>query len=227
MTEAILQGQAEKMWDLITASIENGFISHLGLDRKEASKMRGRNAVRIRTNEGIAESQKHRSDQKEVEQAVDGVSKKKRWQSRAGKHATQANRLINIARRMQARPSMAEASKKETNEKNNEDTLKAYLKEATILMKPSKDIEKQKDKDEERKNGGEKLLQEMLTLDLKNSIHAATCLRVDEKHKIIAAKWRDRAQAEDRRKAKEENVDLKKRAKTNCQTNQHSFSQLS
>ena len=56
--EAIHQGQAEKLWDLIAASIENGFISHLGLDRKEASKMRGRNAVRIRTNEGVTESKK-------------------------------------------------------------------------------------------------------------------------------------------------------------------------
>ena len=58
MTEAIHRGQAEKLWDLIAASIENGFISHLGLDRKEASKMRGRNAVRIRTNEGDTEGKK-------------------------------------------------------------------------------------------------------------------------------------------------------------------------
>ena len=154
MTEAILQGQTEKLWGLIAASIENGFISHLGLGRKEASKMRGRNVVRIRTNEGIAESQKSRSDQKEGEQAVDGVDKKKRWLSRAGKHATQANRLINIARRMKATPSMTDVSKKRANEKNNEETLKAYFKEASCLMKPSKDIERQKDKEEERKDGG-------------------------------------------------------------------------
>ena len=156
-----------------------------------------------------------------------GLVRKKRWLSRAGKHATQANRLINLARRMQAIPSMLDLSKKEANVKNNEETMKAYKKEAAILMKPSKDAVKQKDEQEERKDGGEKLLQEILSVDLKNSIHAAKCIRVAEKHKSIAAKWRNQALAEDRRKAKEENADTKKRAEKNCQTYQQSISQLS
>ena len=74
-------------------------------------------------------------------------------------------------------------------------------------MRPSNDIENKEDKEEERKDDGEKLLQESLTVDLKNSIHAAKALRIAEKHKAIASKWRNRAQAEDRRRAKEENVD--------------------
>ena len=49
MIEAILEGTTDKMWDLITASVEKGFISHLGLNREEAGTMRGRNVVRIRT----------------------------------------------------------------------------------------------------------------------------------------------------------------------------------
>ena len=57
---------------------------------------------------------------------------------------------------------------------------------------------------------GEMLMKEILTLDLNNSIHAAKCLRVADKHKGIAAKWRSKAQAEDRRIAKEENADPKK-----------------
>ena len=141
---------------------------------------------------------------------MNGASNKKRWLSRAGKHATQANRLINIARRLKIIPSMADAIKKDANVKNNEETLRAYLKEAAILMRPSKDAEKQKDKVEERKDGGEMLMKDILTLDLNNSIHAAKCLRVADKHKVIAAKWRSQAQAEDRRMAKEENADPKK-----------------
>ena len=54
------------------------------------------------------------------------------------------------------------------------------------------------------------LLKEILTLDLNNSIHAAKCLRVADKHKVIAAKWRSQARAEDRRMAKEENADPKR-----------------
>ena len=54
------------------------------------------------------------------------------------------------------------------------------------------------------------LMKEILTLDLNNSIHAAKCLMVADKHKVIAAKWRAQAQAEDRRTAKDENADPKK-----------------
>ena len=49
MSNAIFQGDTGKLWDLITAAIENGFIHHLGLDREDASKMRGRSVVRIKT----------------------------------------------------------------------------------------------------------------------------------------------------------------------------------
>ena len=77
-------------------------------------------------------------------------------------------------------------------------------------MKPSKDVEHKKDKEDERKDGGEKLLQEILTIDLKNPIHAAKGLRVVEKHKVIVGRWRNLAWAEDKRKAKEENADPKK-----------------
>ena len=72
MTEAIHQGNTEKLWDLVAAAIENGFIVHLGLNREDASKMRGRNVVRIRTNEGSTESQKEVSEQRKEEQAVYG-----------------------------------------------------------------------------------------------------------------------------------------------------------
>ena len=83
-----------------------------------------------------------------------GRAIKQRWLSRVGEHATQATRLINIARRLQIIPSMADAIKKVANIKNNEETLRAYLTEAAILMRPSKDAEKQKDKVEEGKDGG-------------------------------------------------------------------------
>ena len=52
MSLAVKQGNADKLWDLIAAAIENGFIKHFGLAGEDASKMRGRNVVRIRTEEG-------------------------------------------------------------------------------------------------------------------------------------------------------------------------------
>ena len=83
---------------------------------------------------------------------------------------------------MQIPPSLTNDAKKKANDQNNEDTLKAYLKEAARRMKPTKDVENKKGKEDERKDGGEKLLHEMLTLDLKNPIHAAKGLRAAEKH---------------------------------------------
>ena len=50
----------------------------------------------------------------------------------------------------------------------------------------------------------------MLTVDPKNPIHAAKALRAAEKHKAIASRWRNQAQAEDRRRAKDEHADPKK-----------------
>ena len=77
--------------------------------------------------------------------------------------------------------------KKKVNEANNKDTLDAYLKEAARLIRPCKDIAIKKDREEERKDGGDKLLQEMITMDLKNPIHAAKALRAADKHKVIAS----------------------------------------
>ena len=122
----------------------------------------------------------------------------------------QANRLINVARRMQKMSSITDVAKKKCNEGYNTDTLDAYFKEAARMMKPSKGIEDKKVRDEERKDGGEKLMKEMLALDPKNPIHAAKAIRAAEKHKAIACKWRHQAQAEERRKAKEEHVDPRK-----------------
>ena len=71
----------------------------------------------------------------------------------------QANRLINIARIMQVASSVTDTAKQKVNEDNNANTLKAYLKETARLMRPSKDIANKKDKEEERKDGAETLLQ--------------------------------------------------------------------
>ena len=57
------------------------------------------------------------------------------------------------------------------------------------MMELSKGIQDKKVRDEERKDGGEKLMKEMLALDPKNPIHAAKAIKAAEKHKAIAAKW--------------------------------------
>ena len=121
----------------------------------------------------------------------------------------QANRLINVARRIQANSSITDVVKRKINKANNEDTINAYLKEAARLMRPSRGIEDMKEKQQERKDGGEQMLQEILTVDIKNPIHAAKAIRVAEKHKGIANRWRSQAHAEDRRRAREENADAK------------------
>lgn len=205
LTEAILQGDTGKLWDLITAAIENGFINHLSLNRKEAGKLRGRNVVKIKDEEP------RKTKENTAEQnVVDGDNAKGRWVSRAGKHCAQANRLINIARRMQRMTSITDVDKKRTNEGYNTETLAAYRKDAARLMRPSKFITDEVGRDEERKDGGEKLMKDMTTLDLMNTVHAAKALRAAEKHKVIASMWRSKALAETRRSAKEEHAGPKK-----------------
>ena len=99
MSLAVKQGNADKLWDLIAAAIENGFIKHLGLAGEEASKMRGRNVVRIRTKDDGGKTR--RPSPKCHDEDVPGSSasdltgpkgdknEKKRWLSRAGKHGPQ------------------------------------------------------------------------------------------------------------------------------------------
>ena len=138
----------------------------------------------------------------------------------------QANRLINVARRMQASSSITDLAKRKINKANNEDTINAYPKEAARLMRPSRGIEDKKEKEQERKDGGEQLMQEILTVDIKNPIHAAKALRIAEKHKAIANKWRSQAQAEDRRRAREENADAKTGQQKGGEANQQPDRQL-
>ena len=210
MTEAIFQGDTGKLWDLITAAFENGIIHYLDLNREDASRMRGRNAVNIKSSDKLKPAANDAARMMEESEAAVDKNKKKRWLSRAGKHSMQANRLICIARRMQAMITVTDVAKKKVNEANNKDTLDAYLKEAARLIRPCKDIAIKKDREEERKDGGEKLLQEMITMDLKNPIHAAKALRAADKHKVIASKWRNKAHAEDKKRANEEHADPKK-----------------
>ena len=118
-----------------------------------------------------------KEDLREESTAVDGKDEKKRWLSRAGKHSMQANRLINVARRMQVMSAVTDLAKRKCNERNIADTLAAYFKEANTRLRPCKNIDNKKDREAERKDGVGKLLQEMLTLDPLNPIHAAKALR--------------------------------------------------
>ena len=115
--------------------------------------MRGRNVVKIKKEEPRKSSEEAIKDDQNV---VDGENKKGRWLSRAGKHSMQANRLINMARRMQKMTSVTNIAKKQVNEANNNETLAAYLKDAARLMRPSKYIADKTGRDDERKDGGEK-----------------------------------------------------------------------
>ena len=152
MAEAIFQGGTGKLWDLITAAIEHGFVSHLDLNRGEAGKMRGRNAVAINKEEPRTTNDDNVKDGPNV---VDADNKKGRWMSRAGNHSMQASRLINVARRMQRMSSITDLATRKCNEANNIDTLAAYSKDAARPMMPIKFINDKKCRDEERKDGGD------------------------------------------------------------------------
>ena len=113
MIEAIFQGDTGKLWDLITAAFENGIIHYLDLNREDASRMRGRNAVNIKSSDKLKPVANDVARMMEESEAAVDKNKKKRWLSRAGKHSMQANRLICIARRMQAMITVTDVAKKE------------------------------------------------------------------------------------------------------------------
>ena len=71
------------------------------MNREDAGKLRGRNVVRIKAMEPRSTNKGNDGEEKDEPKAIDGENKKGRWLSRAGKHSMQANRLINVARRMQ------------------------------------------------------------------------------------------------------------------------------
>ena len=74
MAEAVLQGDTAKLWDLITAAIEGGFIHHLGLNPEDAGKMRGRNLVKNKK----VEPQKGDDGKDKCDlNAIDGEQKRK------------------------------------------------------------------------------------------------------------------------------------------------------
>ena len=180
MSLAVNQSNADKLWDLIAAAIENGFTKHFGLVGEDASKMRGRNVVRIRTEEG-GDKSRRMSRKPDDGQAEDNPgpnasdrsgpkkdrSDKKRWLSRAGKHATQANRLINVARRMKAPKLPVDDARKKINDTNNRETMRAYFKEGerlgyagddAVQDHPSPqldaDVGAEEERQEEKKDGG-------------------------------------------------------------------------
>ena len=78
--------------------------------------MRGRNVVRIRTVEPRSTNGGNDGGEKDEPKAIAGENKKGRWLSRAGKHSMQANRLINVARRMQKMSSVTDLTKQKCNE---------------------------------------------------------------------------------------------------------------
>ena len=78
MAEAVLQGDTAKLWGLITAAIESGFIHHLGLSREDAGKTRGRNVVKIKTMEPRSSNKANEGEEKDEPKAIDGENKKGR-----------------------------------------------------------------------------------------------------------------------------------------------------
>ena len=94
MLDAVQNRDTDRLWDLITASMEAAFIKTLGLTGAAAKRMKGRNKVTFQ--EGTTEiKEKYENGEEEEDEG-------KKARVCAGMHSGQANRLTNIARRVQA-----------------------------------------------------------------------------------------------------------------------------
>ena len=193
---AVHEGDTAKLWDLIAAAMEGGFIDHFGLEGKEASKMKGRNAVSVKTQSKEVRTKEVNEDSKKA--SGDGGNYKG-WNRRAGKHTTQANRLINVARRMQAGGGIGEAERRKLNQELNLKTWEAYIKEAKAMGYDKENGKEghphNKEEDDEEKvcddewmDGGKQILEEVRRTNIRCTIQAAKILRLAEKHKLIADK---------------------------------------
>jgi len=114
------------IWDLVAAAAEQANIIFHNLQGKEANKMKGRSKVCFRNStrnmlQGIEEGEQDNH-----------FAAKANWlRGLAQDHAAQGNRLTNIARRMKAIAGMCdEPLRTRDNQVYNQETLKAYLKQA-------------------------------------------------------------------------------------------------
>ncbi len=131
LCDAVARRNGEKLWDLITACAEAAFISYLELEGPAAARMRGRGKVEIK--EKKLEPNNERSMAPLTTQGAHA-------RRNAGKHNGQANRLTNVARRMQvANAAGTSREKKNTNSQYNEATWKAYCEQALLMNKAEAD----------------------------------------------------------------------------------------
>lgn len=176
LREAAACKDTNELWGLITACAERAFVKFLGLSGPAAAWMRRRSRVEIK-------SQLVGSPTRTVQPMPEEAAELKR---RAGKHVAQANRLVNIARRMQVCRAAGHAvHKKETNERLNNETFKVYVKQA---MDSSKDEEHQ---DALMKNGkqvSEACMEASTTVRIREPTHAAKVLKLADAHREVVAK---------------------------------------
>ena len=135
MLNAIESRDVGKLWDIMTAAIEQGFVKYPDLNLQQAAKMKGRSCVRI-YNESAKDT---RGVEGENDEGISGnadnekaLSKHLKWRRRAGQHQAQANRLTNITRRIKAcTPTNGANREKElSNTDLNEKTTNVYLEQA-------------------------------------------------------------------------------------------------
>ena len=201
MSDAIAKKDSTRLWDLITAAVEAGFVAFLKLEGKEAAKMRGRSVVTIMK----AEEKLEPVEQGQEDQLATAHIRK--LMRRAGSHSTQANRLTNIAKRLQAssRPGTA-LGKIAVNKQINKDTYAAYIKQAISMGYDNEsernwnhtglnDVERQRPEDID-KDGGGNLLRDVRACNVDNTTHVAKLLRTSTKHSDIAKALQAKARQE-------------------------------
>ena len=223
--EAGRMKDASRMWDLITAVAEASFVKFLGLQGRDAMRMRGRSKVTITTQQDKCEP----VVQKECTRRGQELKRN------AGRHFAQANRLINVARRMKcARAAGVTEERKTANLQQNIDTVAAYLTQAAILeVIPSKrqkldssqgtDVgdsssrvqqeSTEGDADDQGSKVSEHCKRQLLDTRPDEPIHAAKILMLAEKHKQEAQRLSEAAKSEMQQQARLRHDDAKRGVK--------------
>lgn len=208
MQEAQEQADAHRLWDLITAAVEESFVRYLELAGQKALCMKGRSKVQIVNTQlrGVARTRNCKAEKPKVFLYL---------QRSAGIHRAQMNRLLNVARRMVSRArrrvnrqtgkdDIGKRQKVEVeNHRLNRSTVEAYLAQACRLHAEAeakivearlgdrgRDVQLGDEWMEEHFGIGisRECVREVLTIDIGEKIHAAKAQRLADKNKQCALK---------------------------------------
>ena len=201
LRQAKAQKDSERLWQLITASVDDGLVKYLGLAGQQEVSMRGRSKVQF---VNVWTGAKEEQDIPRGEDCRVDLRRKS-----AGIQLAQANRLTNNSCRMLAQYGTDDEGVKARNEQHNEEIARAYLKQARqTLTLGSKALEEVKT--DIGLNTVQHCLSEVKQVRMSEPLQAAKVMRAAETHRREGKRMTQQVKTEASKRARQLHEDPKR-----------------